>query len=92
MLCLADRANRFRLLSRLKIHGQTAVAAVRIKADERRSIHSPRQPGDPGFFEAPERRGGHEDPWLCVADFCQVCLYDEKKLSGREALSILGYT
>jgi len=27
-----------------------------------------------GSFVALERRGGSEDPWLCVADFGQLCL------------------
>ena len=37
-----------------------------------------RQPGDLGAFVAIERRGGSEDPWLCVADFGQVCLYRKR--------------
>jgi hypothetical protein len=28
-----------------------------------------------GSFVAIERRGGSEDPWLCVSDFGQVCPY-----------------
>jgi hypothetical protein len=28
-----------------------------------------------GSFVALERRGGSEDPWLCVSDFRQICLY-----------------
>ena len=38
-----------------------------------RSSDVHRQPGDPGSFEAIERRGGSEDPWLCAPDFRQVC-------------------
>jgi len=32
------------------------------------------QPGGLGSFVALEPHGGSEDPWLCVPDFCQVCL------------------
>jgi hypothetical protein len=51
-----------------------------------------------GSFVALERRGGSEDPWLCVADFGQVCLYritngppkaefvNSEKYSGTSAL------
>ena len=34
-----------------------------------------RQPGDLGPFVALEHRGGSEDPWLCVPDFGQICLF-----------------
>ena len=34
-----------------------------------------RQPGCLGSFEARERRGGSEDPWLCVWGFRPICLY-----------------
>jgi hypothetical protein len=34
-----------------------------------------RQPGDLGVLRGVERRVGGEDPWLCVTDFRQVCLY-----------------
>ena len=37
-----------------------------------------RQPGGLGSFVALERRGGGEDPWFCVPDFRQVCLYQRK--------------
>ncbi len=33
------------------------------------------QPGDRGSLVAIQRRGGGEDPWLCVTDFRQFCLY-----------------
>jgi len=51
-----------------------------------------------GSFVALDRRGGSEDPWLCVADFGQLCLcqnkYDaqEKSVnSGMYLMSALGH-
>ena len=37
-----------------------------------------------GSFVAFERRGGGEDPWLCVSDFRPICLYRNMKFSARD--------
>ena len=66
-----------------------------------RSSDVHRQPGDPGSFEAIERRGGSEDPWLCAPDFRQVCFcrtindppigdsVNSENYANRDALSVL---
>jgi hypothetical protein len=37
-----------------------------------------------GSLVALERRKGSEDPWLCVPDFGQVCLYRNKNCPPQE--------
>jgi hypothetical protein len=39
-----------------------------------------------GSFVAIERRGGIEDPWLCVPEFSQVCLFQTGKVNDVEWL------
>ncbi len=45
-----------------------------------------------GPFVALERRGGSEDPWLCVSSLDWICLYPIQILAQRTMLSILGFT
>jgi hypothetical protein len=47
----------------------------KFEEDDRRLDHLLGSPAILGSLVAIERRGGSEDPWLCVPDFGQVCLY-----------------
>jgi hypothetical protein len=47
----------------------------KFEEDDRRLGHLLGSPAILGSFVAIKRRGGSEDPWLCVPDFGQVCFY-----------------
>ena len=62
---------------------RNSFAALPYEKADRRLDQPSRQPGYLGSFETNERRGGGEDPWLCVPDFDQVCLYKLEKCVKR---------
>jgi hypothetical protein len=47
----------------------------KFEEDDRRLDHLLGSPAILGSLVPIERRGGSEDPWLCVPDFGQVCHY-----------------
>jgi hypothetical protein len=48
-----------------------------------------------GSFVALERRGGSEDPWLCVTSFCWFCLcqdnYEEPRSGVNSGMYLNGW-
>jgi hypothetical protein len=58
----------------------------------RPSIRKDGSPAILGTFVALERRGGSEDPWLCVSGFCQIYLCRKLSIVACSRQSILENT